>query len=127
MNYDQCKLLNFIKEEVISKFLINSFHCNEEWYEEWFHIVFEWHFENYIDNYSYNTFNEQLDIILKLSEDTWNYPHFVDEFEEWKEDLEENDDPDQFTAYPIYLCKMEKKEKQSQILHNYLSERITII
>jgi hypothetical protein len=120
---------SIIKEEILQKIPIHSVYYKEEWFEDWFNLVFGWHFEHYANDYSFSTYKEQLDIVLNLSDDTWKHPNFIDEFGEWKEDLENEDDPDKFTTYPIYLCKkfLEEKDLNSKFLCDYLSERITII
>jgi hypothetical protein len=132
MNLFQCKLLIFITEEILPTYPNDSRYFEEEWFVDWFNLIFGWHFEHYKNAYSFVDYEEQLDIVLDLAEQTWENPNFVDEFDQWKEDLEENDDPDKFTTYPIYLCKKYIEFRgeyflTSKILCEYLREKITLL
>jgi hypothetical protein len=132
MNSIQCKLLVFITEEVLPTIPKDSSYREEEWFVDWVNLVFGWHFEHYKNAYSFDNYTDQLDTVLTLSEHTWESPNFVDEFEQWKECLEESDDPDKFTTYPIYLCKKYIEYRgeyflTSKILCEYLEEKITLL
>ena len=104
-----------------------SKYYKEDYFHDWFCLILFWNLNLYSKEWKIENCEMKLEIILKLSENTWEEEECIDEFEEWKEYLEETDNPDFFKSYPVYFCEIFMKDKE-KILNNinfinYMNEK----